>query len=235
MSWLHRFWVSSPSIWRQVTLGLLLGGWPLPTWAQQSPYPLETVPQRGFMPNSVHSGGGFDSIDVVNGNLKLAIPLASLPAGRGGMSFDLDLIYNSQIYDIQVGERTAPGGQLVNSQELISGTTGGWTYNFANYKLDLEVRQAPSSGFTCTTTEAARIFRVRVGLPDGSMHTLHLRNYGDELGDGYYGDGFYGIHPAGLRSLCARMSSHYPADLTGRLYYYLNYAQLRSGSATGPC
>jgi len=55
------------------------------------------------------------------------------------------------------------------------------------------------------------------------MHVLHLRGYGDELGDGYYGDGFYSISPTGGSSLCAELHSNtYPPYSNRYLNYYTN-------------
>jgi RHS repeat-associated protein len=184
--------------------------------------PLETKPQRGFLPSAVYSLSELDSINTVNGNLSLRIPLASLPPGRAGHSFDVELLYHSQIYDISIGRRMSPSSNEVLTQELTNGKTGGWHYNFSNIGVDFEIRQTLSGGWNCTTDglPAMRLYRLRIGLADGSQHVLHLRGYGDELGDGYNGDGYYAIGPDGRRTICATFSSHYPADLTGRLTYY---------------
>jgi hypothetical protein len=183
---------------------------------------LETRPQRGFLPNAVYDVSELDSVNTVNGNLSLRIPLASLPRGPAGHGFDVELLYHSQIYDIQVGQRQSPGGNEVLTHELTNGRTGGWNYNFANIGLDLEIRQTLTGGWNCLTDglPAMRLYRLRIGLADGSQHVLHLRGYGDELGDGYIGDGYYAFWPGGQRSFCATQSTHYPADLTGRLTYY---------------
>lgn len=185
--------------------------------------PLETRPQRGFLPEGAAAVSGIDSISTVNGSLFLTLPLASLPPGRAGHGFGVDLMYNSQIYDINFGRRIPPGQtQEVLTQELVPAKTGGWKYNFENIGLELEIRQNLTGSWSCLTdgVEAIRLYRLRVGLGDGSQHILHLRGYGDEIGDGYYGDGFYGIGPDGRRSVCATQSSSYPANLTGRLTYY---------------
>jgi hypothetical protein len=69
--------------------------------------------------------------------------------------------------------------------------------------------------------EHERVFRYRISLPDGSEHVLHLLGYGDEKGDGYYGDGFYAINMSGLRGNCASGNhGRYPSDATGLLTYF---------------
>src|SRR5688572_25350939 len=101
--------------------------------AQQSyPYGFDTRPQRGFMPSSDQLMSPIDNIDAVTGKLHLQIPLASLPKRRGGFGFDLDLIYDSHIYNMNV----SPGHQTLEQ----ASPTGGWSYNFQNYKFDGEYR-----------------------------------------------------------------------------------------------
>jgi RHS repeat-associated protein len=189
--------------------------------------PLETRPQRGFMPTAANLVSEFDTISPVNGNVSFSIPLASLPSGRGGHSFGVDLVYNSQIYDIMMGRRTSyvfSPARSVLTQELKASQSGGWHYNFENIRLDAEERQSPSENgsWNCNTdgVPAMRTFRMRIGTPDGSLHTLHLRGAGDEKGDAYNADGYYAYYPNGYRNYCASLSSHYSNNLTGRLTYY---------------
>src|SRR5580658_4783742 len=44
----------------------------------------------------------FESIDPINGNLTLNLPLAKLAPGRGGLSGGVNLIYNSAFYMTEV-------------------------------------------------------------------------------------------------------------------------------------
>src|SRR5207237_10260979 len=81
-------------------------------------YNLETPPARGFMPTADQVTSPIDSINTVNGNLHLQVPLASMPKGRAGWGFDLDLVYDSHLYDVIVeSERQALDDQA---------TTAGW-------------------------------------------------------------------------------------------------------------
>src|SRR5213593_1580743 len=66
----------------------------------QNLYTVETRPPRGFMPTADQLASPVDNIDPVSGKLHVQIPLASLPQTRGGFGFDLDLIYDSHLYDI---------------------------------------------------------------------------------------------------------------------------------------
>src|SRR5688572_882566 len=89
--------------------------------SQSIPYSFDTRPARGFMATTDQVGGPIDSIDVVSGKLHLRIPLASLPPGPAGSGFDLDLIYDSHLYDL------LPGPDDLAMTALT--TTGGWSYN----------------------------------------------------------------------------------------------------------
>src|SRR6058998_3952304 len=66
----------------------------------QNLYSVDTRPPRGFMPTSDQLASPFDAIDTFNGKLHLQIPLGSLPSGRAGLGFDLDLVYDSHLHDI---------------------------------------------------------------------------------------------------------------------------------------
>ena len=55
------------------------------------PYAVDTRPSRGIMPNSEQLSSPLDSIDPISGKLHIQIPLASLPLGNAGSSFDLAL------------------------------------------------------------------------------------------------------------------------------------------------
>ena len=61
---------------------------------------LDTHPARGFMPNTDQLSSPVDNIEVTSGKLHLQIPLASLPRGKGGTGFDLNLEYDSHLYDV---------------------------------------------------------------------------------------------------------------------------------------
>ena len=170
---------------------------------------VDTRPLRGFMPTSDQVSSPIDSIDTVNGNLHLQIPLASLPVGRGGSGFDLDLGYDSHIYDLQY--------YFTDGSEKLTPnlTTGNWNYSIDNFKLDQEYRVS-------NPCYNGRDYRLRIGLPDGSLHILHLKGFGDEISDNYAADGFYALDLNGVRSDCAKTHTNwYPQDvLNSKLTYY---------------
>ena len=200
-------------------------------------YTVDIKPVRGFMPTADQVSSPIDSIDPVSGKLHTSIPLASLPRGRAGNTFDVTLQYDSHLYDITPQVRdytidqyghTEKGTALVLEGAL---STGGWTYNFANFRLDLETRYYESTVEFCPGGTEFRIYRLRIGLPDGSQHILQLKDEGDaHVGDAYefHDDGYFGVGPDGKGA-----RTYYPngnptncwtgggwGDKTGRLTYY---------------
>ena len=79
--------------------------------------------------------------------------------GRAGWGFDVDLVYDSHLYDVVV----ETDYQWLNNQA----TTGGWNYNFQNAKLEGEAKPLTQ----CQTTSDQPYFRLRIGLPDGSVRS----------------------------------------------------------------
>src|SRR5215213_11514738 len=58
-----------------------------------------STPQRGFQPGASYALSDIETINTTNGNLMLNLPLGKLPAGRGGLSGQLNLHYDSKLYD----------------------------------------------------------------------------------------------------------------------------------------
>src|SRR6188474_1374092 len=107
----------------------------------QDLYQVETRPVRGFMPNMEQLSSPIDHIDPVSGKLHIEIPLASLPRGRAGSGFDLNLVYDSNGYDLfpEMLYPVPPYTEVVPAWRLESQlTSGGWSYS--GYRLDIEER-----------------------------------------------------------------------------------------------
>lgn len=156
---------------------------------------VETSPERGFFPGRTYAISEIENIDVIAGNVNLNIPITSLPPGRAGMSAGVSLLYNSQIYDIRLdysktkeymGDPLNPVPALTQNLEI--SPRGGWHYGY-NSGLELEVRPTEGAFADCTlepATQNMEVFKLRVFLPDGSRHLLHLRGYTAHSWDGYY-------------------------------------------------
>src|SRR5204862_1070659 len=88
-------------------------------------------------------------------------------------------------------------------------------------KLEVEDRQGADLSDQCPGGEQLRVYRYRIRLADGSLHLLHLKPPNSNIvwGQGYEGDGFYGITAAGTASECAAKWG-WPAQTNGWLTYY---------------
>lgn len=169
--------------------------------------------QRGFQPGSSYSVSDIESVNNQNGNLMLSIPLASLPAGRGGSpGAGVSLIYNSKLW-------TSPSSMVPNGGVNPNNTRryeerhflhrsqgGGWHYGF-RYQVQVLDRQVEEAFYNsqqvsgCPDENGYKSWKVRVHFPDGSTS--------DFVPEGYEGadftsvnDGYSSIRPDGARSGC---------------------------------
>lgn len=183
-----------------------------------------TTPQdRGFQPGGSYAAGDIETINLQGGNLMINLPLAGLPAGRGGIGSKLYLTYNSKIWDELVnnpqhlqcpsGAVCAPPPAATNT--LVESPEGGWNYAF-QYQLQLDTRDYPlptsynSSQYNpCTDLNAVYYYRLMVRFPDGGQHEFKLQGQQDS-------NGYYKYKPDGSPS--SWCSSTQP--LTGTLNYY---------------
>jgi hypothetical protein len=131
---------------------------------------------HGIMPNTEQLADSLGSINPVTGQMNMRIPLGSLSGGRAGMGIDLALNFDSNFYDRQDGNYIIPSN------------VGAWKYNIDNYKLELE----------SDSSDPCRPNRLRIGLPDGSMHILHLASMPGFAMPTHPFDGFYGVSPDGI-------------------------------------
>ena len=186
----------------------------------QGLYSVETRPPRGFMPTADQLSSPVDHIEPVSGKLHLEIPLASLSAGRAGIGFDVNLVYDSHEYDVlpSILQPIEPYTELAEAYQLSSqATTGGWNYNFDNYRIEVESRSdtefaPPQYCSQESWSKERRVYRLRVGLADGSLHTMYLKGHENSFADG----GFFEFQPSGTRgNACPPLP-----DITGWQSYY---------------
>ena len=57
--------------------------------------------ERGVKPDKLYQFGDLDSVNVMNGNLLVRLPIGSSYPVGGGLSYGLSLIYNSKAWDFQ--------------------------------------------------------------------------------------------------------------------------------------
>ena len=140
------------------------------------------VPLRGLVPYLDQLSGPIDNIDIVSGKLNLTIPLGSLPNGRGGIGYNLNLYYESNIYEMLTIQNKVqiPGSApiefedawMLSSEEM----RGGWRYNednsYAEGDKNKEVNFPPPQGNGDCSTGVTSLQRKKVIFPDGSSHVL---------------------------------------------------------------
>jgi len=103
-------------------------------------------PDRGVMPNGSYSVSDIENISLQNGNVNLAIPLASLPPIAGGkLGWTLKAHYNSKLWDLT---RTQANGEdelnewhpyVIDTPQLSE--RGGWRIS-GQYIIDIRPASA---------------------------------------------------------------------------------------------
>src|SRR5215211_2244930 len=58
-----------------------------------------STPARGFQPGGSYALSDIETINTTNGNLMLNLALGKLAPGRGGLAGQLNLRYDSKLYD----------------------------------------------------------------------------------------------------------------------------------------
>jgi len=167
-------------------------------------WPLE-LGARGFISGAPYDLSSFDSINAVNGNVVLSVPLAALPAGHAGSGLNLTLNYNSSMFDAfaHYVQNTGTTYSFHTDTFLLPPFSNefGWYYGY-QYGLYEETREAepvvigtgpqeavysngcvPLSGggldLMNSSTSALYPVRVYALFPDGSSHVLFLTNGGN--------------------------------------------------------
>lgn len=140
-------------------------------------------PERGVNPAGSYALGDIETISMSGGGLMLNIPLASLPAGRGGSpGFSLPLQYNSKLYNSHpeiVADDFRPG-YTVTQHHLNESLDGGWRYPLG-YSLELHNRLThwPDQATRPQPTDLKSIhrYKLNVHFPDGSVRQFHPAVY----------------------------------------------------------
>ncbi len=152
----------------------------------------------------------------------LNLALGKLAPGRGGLSAQLNLRYDSKLYDshtqyYQVWEHLMFGEpQTIIRNMLMSSDQGGWHYG-TGYELQLIDRMSqypPEITPQYPAQETIYHYKVKVAFPDGSQHEFFPRV--DSLVDQGYSD----IRPDGYQS---RFNGSYVQDVpyfTNTVTYY---------------
>jgi hypothetical protein len=209
------------------------------SWAQWT----KEVGQRGFVPGAAFDVSTVDSVDTVNGNVVIRVPLASLPAGHAGSGASVTLRYNSGMYDSRTDYLATSSTTYETATALMLAGTGDisgvWSYGY-NYGLLTEYRtpqpvsvsQGPSTGYYpdgCVLTGTGAIdtsdssmsalypLQIRAIFPDGSSHVLVLANStAYALSDGWSAVNSLGSSPDVLRIKARRHHAFHSRSITLR-------------------
>lgn len=191
---------------------------PLPALGQGS------TPARGFQPGASYALSDIESINTTNGNLMLNLALGKLAPGRGGLSGQLNLHYDSKLYDSRTQyyedwENLIFGQpQVVVRNMLKTSDEGGWHYG-TGYDLQLIDRMSqypPEIAPQFPANEAIYRWKVKVAFPDGSVREFLPRGFGNPIIEGYID-----IRPDGwqTRWVAGACTQDFPY-LTNTLTYY---------------
>lgn len=187
-------------------------------WTQQ-------MGQRGFVPGAAFDHSTIDSVDMLNGNVVVRIPLTAMPLGHAGSSVDITLTYNSALFDSPyhwdsdwmnlLGNGVNAPYQATQLMPTVMGDAlnGTWGYGY-NYGLYEEVRSGncvPNGmgGWDLsppTQPEALYPYRLRAVFPDGSLHVLYLEN-STNFNDADGNDGWFGVSDLGTPTSCSNGAS----------------------------
>jgi RHS repeat-associated protein len=201
----------------------------------------EAANKRGFQPGHSYALGDIETINTTNGNVMLHFPLASLPAGHGGMSGAINLVYSSKLYNSETAYfRDQSQRCQINADDvitcpyytksLVSRTDeGGWRYA-VGFGLELTDRReqyltVPEEnrpvcrnrfgGVEAGYNEMTYVYKLRIVFPDGSSHEVRPSAFHD----GFAGDAqadYFDVRPDGRIEDCGGNAQVH----TGPISYY---------------
>ena len=165
-------------------------------------------PERGVMPNGSYSISDIENINVLNGNVNIRIPLASLPPIAGGkLSWTVSAQYNSKIWNItgiqQDDEALGWQPYDVNVPGADSPWSIGNTYVmlFRNANDDFWRLEYPGDSdipqWDLNLINNYQWWKVVLRMPDGSEHEFRPTDSSSYIGGQDFLRGFYNVIPNG--------------------------------------
>ena len=165
-------------------------------------------PERGLTPNGSFSVSDIENVNLLNGNVNVKIPLASLPPMSGGkLSWTVTAQYNSKIWDMVRYQDNADPMTWAPYFVDIAGTGGGWTIGgqyvmvFRNSNDDMQRLWYPgNSGLPQWDLNLINNFqwwKVVLRLPDGSEHEFRPLDNSSYSGSQDFLRGFFNVIPNG--------------------------------------
>jgi RHS repeat-associated protein len=179
----------------------------------------DNSPKRGVNFGAGYSASDIENISLSNGNLMLNIPLAKLPASRGGLSTGVSLVYNGKLWDTVTEYVDNPYGVLGGNYPYTivqAGNGGGWSLASGYW---VEVKTKPNQyGPPCgeyqhydpddprggvvgyPEPDAYFRYKVIVHFPDGSTH--EMVPYGFSFPNGVGPGGWSNVYGSGVTVSC---------------------------------
>jgi hypothetical protein len=161
---------------------------------------------RGFQPGGSYAIGDIETINTTNGNLMFRLPLAKLPAGRGGLSAGINLLYNSKIYESYNQNIPDGYGGTHPATYLRASEDGGWRYGIS-YQLRTIFKYMDSEPPQCSDPAALFVYKTQLIFPDGGTHEFRPQGFrDDEFDDGWFGVEAGGGQPCGAPPVTSTIS-----------------------------
>jgi RHS repeat-associated protein len=165
-------------------------------------------PDRGLMPNGSYSVSDIESINVLNGNVNLRIPLASLPPIAGGkLSWTVTAQYNSKVWNVTRYQQNDDPLSWAPYAINVPGVDGGWSIGkgyailFRNVSDDFDRLWYPGNSnvpqWDLNLINNYQWWKVVLRMPDGSEHELRPTDYSSYIGGQDFLRGFYNLIPSG--------------------------------------
>ncbi|MFN0101990.1 MAG: hypothetical protein ACKV2U_07865 [Bryobacteraceae bacterium] len=139
--------------------------------------------ERGIFPTGSYTVSDIETINNVNGNLFVSIPIVQMPPGRSAYAGPVRLNYNSALLDVQLQTSSNQQGfrKLLELSE-----EGGWSYGF-DYGLRVVTRETLNASPNCSVAEDVNTFKYLLLTPDGGKKELTLMSQAQtDTTDGYY-------------------------------------------------
>ena len=165
-------------------------------------------PNRGVMPNGSYSVSDIENINVLNGNVNIRIPLASLPPIAGGkLSWTVSAQYNSKIWNVTRSQQNDDPMTWQPYNIDTPGTDSGWTIGstyvmfFRNANDDFQRLWYPGNSgipqWDLNLINDNQWWKVVLRMPDGSEHEFRPTDYSPYSGNQSFLKGFYNVIPNG--------------------------------------
>lgn len=163
---------------------------------------------RGTMSNGSYSISDIENINVLNGNVNIRIPLASLPPIAGGkLSWTISAQYNSKVWDVTRYQQNDDPLSWQPYNLETPGTEGGWsignayTMFFRNANDDFQRLWYPGNSgvpqWDLDLINNNQWWKVVLRMPDGSEHEFRPTDSSSYTGGQDFLRGFYRVIPNG--------------------------------------